>query len=407
MRGELGQVVVVMDKAVEIFAQRRRMIQLLGFSALSVALPFRLRAADRRAVSPTVPGVALGSPDQNGLRLLPGYQSRVIARSGSRPAPGSTYVWHDAPDGGATLATADGGWIYVSNSEVGRQGGGVGAVRFTADGSIIDAYSILTGTSRNCAGNMTPWGSYLSCEETVNGQVWECDPLGKQPAQVRPLLGRFSHESVVVEPQSRQLYLTEDHPDGRLYRFTAVRNDDMGRPDLSAGLLEVAQLIRNENDDTLVWHIVPDPLARRRPTRAQVRQSTAFNGGEGICFQHGLICFATKGDDRIWTLDPVSRKISILYDDDFYRSPILRGVDNVIPTPAGDLLVSEDGDDLQLVTLMLSGRVQPFLQLMGHEQSELTGLAFSPDGRRLYVSSQRGSTGHSSGGTVFEVSRSG
>ena len=72
------------------------------------------------------------------------------------------YDWHAAPDGGACFVSTDpankGGWIYVSNSEM-RSSGGAGAIVFDMQGKVIDAYSILEGTSRNCAGGATPWGS--------------------------------------------------------------------------------------------------------------------------------------------------------------------------------------------------------------------------------------------------------
>src|SRR5690554_2180867 len=89
--------------------------------------------------------------------LLPrGFKVREIARTGQKPVANSDYVWHGMPDGGATFSTEDGGWIYVSNAEINvpRQGG-VGALRFNAKGDVVDAYSICTGTTNNCAGGPT------------------------------------------------------------------------------------------------------------------------------------------------------------------------------------------------------------------------------------------------------------
>jgi hypothetical protein len=54
-------------------------------------------------------------PDANGIRLPAGFTSRVVASSGQ---PVGNSVWHPYPDGGATFSLPDGGWIYVSNSEV-------------------------------------------------------------------------------------------------------------------------------------------------------------------------------------------------------------------------------------------------------------------------------------------------
>ena len=76
----------------------------------------------------------LRDPDDNGVMLPEGFNSRIVARSGQAPIDYSAYIWHSAPDGGACFETKDGGWIYVSNSEAGSHGGGVGALRFNEAG---------------------------------------------------------------------------------------------------------------------------------------------------------------------------------------------------------------------------------------------------------------------------------
>ncbi|MGH3649030.1 MAG: translocation protein TolB, partial [Micromonosporaceae bacterium] len=50
-----------------------------------------------------------------------------------------------------------------------------------------------------------------------------------------------------------------------------------------------------------------------------------------------------------------------------------------------------------------SASVSVFLRLVDQESSEVTGPAFNPDGTRLYFSSQRGTSGSSSGGLTYEV----
>src|SRR5262245_63517168 len=121
------------------------------------------------ADSPAFPGDGPygppGAADANGIRLPAGFSARQIARGGQW-VPGTTYNWHPASDGQATFWTADGGWILVSNSEsLPFLGGGASAIEFGPDGSIRRAYRILQGTTANCSGGATPWGTWMSCEE--------------------------------------------------------------------------------------------------------------------------------------------------------------------------------------------------------------------------------------------------
>jgi uncharacterized protein len=376
---------------------RRRQLLMTALAGITT-LPCRSMAATKS----TNQALTLSATaDANGVRLPTGFSSRIVARSGSVPCTGSSYAWHAAPDGGACFATKDGGWIYVSNSEVGSKRGGAGALRFNARGDVIDAYAILQNTSRNCAGGATPWGSWLSCEEVETGAVWECDPQGKRAATKRPALGIFNHEAVAVDPHSNQLYLTEDRPDGRLYRFTPNGTDAQGIPDLASGTLEIARLVQ-DMPGHITWHQVPDPTASSRKTRYQV-PGAVFNGGEGIVYHDGRVFFTTKGDNRVWSYTISSQQLDIVYDDDNYAMPVLTGVDNITVSSRGTLYVAEDGGDMQIVIVSPSRGVFPVAELVGQDQSEITGIAFSPDGSRLYFSSQRGTTGNSGDGITYEV----
>ena len=342
----------------------------------------------------------LRAPDENGVMLPAGFKSRIVARSGQQPVATSDYVWHDAPDGGATYATEDGGWIYVSNAELRSGEGGVGALRFNNSGDLVDAYSILHGTSVNCAGGKTPWQTWISCEEFDLGQAYECDPFGNKAAEVRPALGRFQHEAVAIDPVNETLYLTEDKPDGAFYRF----RPDNPMPDLAMGSLEVAKIHESAGRLYLTWARVPDPQANETPTRYQVPDYAPFRGGEGLIYQDGLVYFSTKRDNRVWCYDVASSEITVVYDIETSANPVLSGVDNLTITPAGDVLVAEDGGDMQVIVLTPDNRVIPLVQIPGHERSEITGPAFDPSYRRLYFSSQRGAEGNSSNGVTYEIS---
>jgi secreted PhoX family phosphatase len=323
----------------------------------------------------------LGPPDADGVRVPAGFTSTRIARTWD-PVAGTDHLWHQAPDGGACFPTPDGGHVYVSNSEVSRGGGGVGAVWFDASGTIVDAATLLSGTSRNCAGGPTPWGTWLSCEESgSSGQVWEVDP-SRRTATVRPAMGSFSHEAVAVDPVEHCCYLTEDDPSGRLYRFVPD-----AWPSLSSGSLQAARVV----DGTVSWVDV----RADRPERS--RATTPFDGGEGIALDHRSLLFSTKGDRRVWELDLDTGRLTVFFDAARRPGVALTHVDNLVLHPqAGHLFVAEDGGDMELCMLTRTGgtpEVSAVVRFEGHGGSEVTGPAFSPDGRHLYVTSQRGPDG--------------
>jgi secreted PhoX family phosphatase len=337
--------------------------------------------------------------NEHGLRLPEGFSSRVVARGGER-VPGTSYDWHEASDGAATFPIDDGGWILVSNSETLQ--GGASAIRFRPDGRIADAYRILDGTTQNCSGGGTPWGTWLSCEEVHGGLVWECDPAGRRDPVSHPAMGAFKHEAAAVDPVGRTVYLTEDLVDGGLYRYTPER-----WPDLSAGRLEIAAV---GDRGAVRWIEVPDPSGARRATRRQVRESTAFRRGEGIWRDGGTVYVATTTDDRIHAYDIRRERISVLYDGLASRSAPLLPVDQLTVTRAGEVFVCEDisTEEIDVGVIDRAHRVSRFLSATGpeHENSELTGIAFDPSGGRMYVASQRagGTNGGIGPGAIYEIS---
>lgn len=365
----------------------------------------------------------LQAPDGNGLMLPEGFTAVAIAEA-NRLVPNTNLLWHTDPDGGATYATDDGGWIYVCNREF--LPGGVNALRFNAAGEIVDGYNILSGArSRiNCAGGITPWNTWLSGEEYGLGNIWECDPFGQESATRLRALGTFSHEAAAVDPATNIVYETEDEGDGRFYRFVPDTPNVGGRPDLTSGRLQVMQVLIDaetlDSDDRAVtsvpfaveWLDVPNPnpvlggVLTGTATRLQVPESTAFDGGEGIWYHNGQIYFATKGDRRIWAHDIADGTVRVIYDDNWYEEPILDSVDNIVVTPGGDVVVVEDKSGEQdVVAIRPNGELVHLLRLTGHEASELTGPAFSPDGRHFFVNSQRGTRASlpGVGGVTFQI----
>jgi len=382
----------------------------------------------------------------DGILAPEGFTVRAVAKHLTNPLTGvfdplglTGYNWHTAPDGGACYAADDGGWVYVSNSE--STPGGVGALRFSADGTLSDAYRILDGTRRNCAGGATPWQTWLSCEETGDGGVFECNPFGSpDDAVAKPALGIFNHEAAAVDLHTRTVFLTEDAGDGRLYRFVADASDvDGERLRMQSGRLQVLNVVGYENggypaEDALIrtlhrteWVDVVSPESAQSGVRTSLANAgtpvpgTVFKGGEGIWIYdvppalrstppggsratRAFVFFACKGDNRVLAYDIDNGLIESVFDNASI-DPGFDDVDNVVVSPAGDVVVAEDGAAMRLM-IVVPNRPSKVLVQVTLGGSELAGPAFSPDGSRLYFSSQRGPNlpvGNTGTGVTYEL----
>ena len=158
---------------------------------------------------PTPPGTTYKPGEatvlMEGLLLSTGLQARKIAIKNQKvkfdTGGESQELFHTAPDGAAIFVdpAGSGEYVYASNSESAADGG-VGAIRFNAQGQVIGYKRLLfrdpvtgvvskTRTSRNCGGGKTYWGTWLTCEEWNAGQVWEVDPWGNEPGRMTQMGG--------------------------------------------------------------------------------------------------------------------------------------------------------------------------------------------------------------------------
>ena len=414
---------------------RREFIKNAGLGCLSLSVTPYLIGINNEASSETVgnfnkhsflnPNLIswndigpLQDPNEFGVMVPKGMQCKLIAQSGKKIS--NSYIWHGSPDGASVFPSND-GWIYVSNSELGDNEGGVGVIKFNRDGNIEDSYSILQHSSRNCSGGKTPWNTWLSCEEHSKGIVWETSPIKNDPnfPKKREMLGAFRHEGAAIDPKSNFIYMTHDDMEGFFYRF--ISNEIAGSEKYYLrGELQAAKV---NSDASVTWIKVPDPLAKEKSIIEQIPEATVFKRGEGIAYFNRKIFFTTTHDHRVWIYEPDINKISLFYDGiqkTNYKNPFnffnrwrkdsngyaLKSPDQMTVNADGYPLVAEDGDNMELCFLDNDGFAKPLVRLDGHWLSEITGPAFSPDGSRLYFSSQRGRTGsRRTGGMTFEIKK--
>ncbi len=188
-------------------------------------------------------------------------------------------------DGMGAFANTDGTVTLVRNHEVNGSpgafgpdtaprydaaaGGGTTTIDVTMDGRVLADRTSLSGTMMNCSGGIMPWGSWVTCEETVNGPdvgpdftgapntglqkphgyVFDVPAHGVGSAEPITAAGRFAHEAVSYDPVGKRLYLTEDNfafASG-FYRYTPA-GDPMVTGGLdNDGVLEMLKVAGTDN----------------------------------------------------------------------------------------------------------------------------------------------------------------
>jgi secreted PhoX family phosphatase len=293
--------------------------------------------------------------------------------------------------------------------------GGTTTLIIDRDRRLLKHYASLAGTSRNCGGGVTPWGSWISCEEDISIPQENTKNVLKKhgynfevPSQAQGLvapiplkgMGRFNHEAVAVDPKTGIVYQTEDQIDSLFYRFVPNQAGKLQ----AGGTLEALKIKEmpqvNTKSDFPVnkpmqveWIKIEDVDPDTDTVRVEgfTKGAAQFSRGEGICYGNGEIYFCcTNGGainaGQIWRYLPQENTIELFLEAS--DRTLVENPDNIIVSPWGDLFFCEDGGGEQfIVGVTPAGKTYKFARNAINEL-ELAGACFSPDGSTMFVNIQ-------------------
>ena len=449
---------------------RRQFVRTAGFLALGFTglknFVQTNHASKKLPLMATIPGYGPLQPDPNRIFDLPkGFQYQVIARKGQKLSDG--LLLPGAPDGMAAFPGEKGNIILIMNHELGQKHGaksgafgeknqlltkqiknkiydggkkkpmlgGTSTLVYNPSTKKVEAHFLsLMGTERNCAGGMTPWNSWITCEETDGlkaGGAWEKDhgynfevpASSKGLVDPQPLkaMGCFRHEAVAVEPITSIVYQTEDQGDGLIYRFIPKTKGKLEE----GGKLQALAIKNHKTCDTRNWEETEAPEFKSKTfysvewidlenvesprtnlrKQGQEKGAAVFARGEGMWYGNSELYWACTNGGKIkqgqifrYRPSPYEGtpresekpgRIELFLES--VNGEVLGLADNLTVSNWGDLFIAEDpyGERrAKVVGITPKGECYD-VGRNSYNASEMAGVCFSPDYSIMFVNIQK------------------
>ena len=401
--------------------------------------------------------------------LPAGFSYRVLSRTGDKMDDGLVVPGY--PDGMGAFVAGDGKVILIRNHELESKGegdrgdyfrrlgpygmlnedfdkvdrsllydsgaegvypslGGTSTLVYDPGTHKVDSeFLSLAGTERNCAGGITPWGTWVTCEEsneTPNGEYLEdhgyafevqatAEPTLQKAIALKDM-GRFRREAVAVDPVSGIVYMTEDMGDGLFYRFIPNTPGELAK----GGKVQALAIVDRDGADTRNWRESTGPKLKpgqslevrwidmddvRSPKddlrqRGHAKGAALFARSEGIWYGEGTFYFActnggalTFGQIFKFTPNPDESKsagggqLELFIEST--DANVVQSADNLTIAPWGDLIVCEDrSSNSHLRGVTPDGRVYTF-GFNARSGTEFAGACFAPGLDTLFVNIQK------------------
>ncbi len=342
---------------------------------------------------------------------------------------------HEQGGGGAAYARSQ----LTYNPQV--DGGTTNLTFNTKAGKFTSSWASLSGTIANCCGGPTPWGSWLTCEETTlgvpdlgltsdHGFIFEVPASGNTDPTPIKAMGRFAHEAVAVDPQTGFVYETEDRTPSGFYRYSPAQwgnvraggqlhmlkiKNATAVTDLRGATASSGGKQAGETYD-VEWVLIDNPEQVHAPgttngggvvTQGMNQFGAVYTRLEGCWYDSGSVYFTSTsggpaGRGQIWQYTPAEEKLKLIFVSPGGSS--LNSPDNITVHANRGIILCEDGsaNPERMHFLTFDGVLTTFaannidlrqntyknIPKQDYRGSEWAGACFSPDGEWLFVNIQ-------------------